>query len=157
MHAPLAQPLRCAAPRRAPAALRRTAPARTRCAAEPASAEDMAPAGCERIRLSLKKPLGLVLEANTAGEIYVVDVVPEGSAAKDGRIEVGDQLISTSAIVYTSEDDYGGVAVKTGQKMVRLLVRGEKFDTGACTARACGWHAAWHACVRMRACAASQL
>jgi C-terminal processing protease CtpA/Prc len=94
----------------------------------------MAPAGCERIRLSLKKPLGLVLEANKAGEIYVVEVVPEGSAAKDGRIEVGDQLISTSAIVYTSEDDYGGVSVKTGQKMVRLLVRGEKFDTGACAA-----------------------
>ncbi len=55
----------------------------------PASAEDMAPAGCERVRITLRKPLGLVLESNSkTGDIFVVEVVPEGSAAKDGRIEV---------------------------------------------------------------------
>jgi len=30
--------------------------------ATPVSAEDLPPAGCERVRLELKKPLGLVLE-----------------------------------------------------------------------------------------------
>jgi len=56
-------------------------------------------------------------------------VLPEGSAAKDGRITVGDELIATSAIVYTREDIYGGVAVKGGQQRVRLQVKGERFET----------------------------
>jgi len=91
----------------------------------------MPPAGCERIRVSLKKPLGLVLEQNRASlDIFVVEVLPDGSAAKDGRIAVGDQLIATSAIVYTAEEDYGGVSVKKGMSMVRLLCKGESFDTG---------------------------
>ena len=95
------------------------------------SADDLTPAGCERIRLSLKKPLGIVLEQNkTSLDIFVVEVLPDGSAAKDGRIEAGDQLIATSAIVYASEEDYGGVSVKKGMSMVRLLCKGESFDTG---------------------------
>ena len=95
------------------------------------SADDLPPAGCERIRVSLKKPLGLVLEQNRATlDIFVVEVAPDGSAAKDGRIAVGDQLIATSAIVYQSEEDYGGVSVKKGIQMVRLLCKGESFDTG---------------------------
>ena len=95
------------------------------------SADDLPPAGCERIRVSLKKPLGLVLEQNkTSLDIFVVEVMPDGSAAKDGRIAPGDQLIATSAIVYQSEEDYGGVSVKKGMQMVRLLCKGESFDTG---------------------------
>jgi hypothetical protein len=137
-------PCAAAAPRRAAPLAPRIAAAAAAAAAAPQgadaplSADDLAPAGCERIKVALKKPLGLVLESNKAGDIFVVEVMPDGSAAKDGRICAGDQLIATSAVVYTSEDDYGGVTVKTGQQRVRLLVKGEKFDTGARSAtRAC--------------------
>lgn len=93
-------------------------------------ADDLPPAGCERVRLQLTKPLGLVLEASKkTGSVFIVEVLPEGNAAKDGRVEVGDELISTSAVVYTTERDYGGVAVKGGQRMVRLVCKTEKFDT----------------------------
>lgn len=116
-------------------------PSRRRAAApgasEPVSAEDLTPAGCERIRLSLKKPLGLVLEQNSAtGDIFVVELL-DGSAARDGRVAVGDQLIATSAIVFEREEDYGGVSVKKGMTMVRLLCKGETFDT---VMRAIGTH-----------------
>jgi hypothetical protein len=149
--APHALPRRAAAPRvrtaqRIAAAPRRSVTLR---AAEKAqvSADDLTPAGCERIRVSLKKPLGLVLEQNrTSGDIFVVEVLPDCSAAKDGRIAVGDQLIATSAIVYAKTEDYGGVSVKKGMQMVRLLVKGEKFDTGACH----GWGAACAALTRLR-------
>lgn len=92
-------------------------------------ADDLPPAGCERVRLQLRKPLGLVLEANKSGNVFIVEVLPEGNAAKDGRVEVGDELISTSAIVYDTERDYGGVVVKGGQRTVRLVCKNEKFDT----------------------------
>ena len=100
------------------------------------------------IRVSLKKPMGLVLEQNRKTmDIYVVEVLPEGSAAREGRIAAGDQLIATSAIVYSAEEDYGGVAVKKGEQKVRLMVKGESFDTGAgagCSCRMCAavWRAA---------------
>lgn len=42
---------------------------------------------------------------------------------------MGDQLIATSAVVYGSEDDYQGVMVRKGMQIVRLNVRGEKFNT----------------------------
>ena len=114
-----------------PCCSRRRAAGASRVVRAAVSADDMPPAGCERIRVSLKKPLGLVLEQNRASlDIFVVEVLPDGSAAKDGRIAVGDQLIATSAIVYQSEEDYGGVSVKKGMSMVRLLCKGESFDTG---------------------------
>jgi hypothetical protein len=98
---------------------------------ETVRADELPPAGCERVRLQLRKPLGLVLEANKTGSVFVVEVLPEGNAAKDGRIEAGDEVISTSAVVYDTERDYGGVAVKGGQRTVRLVCKSEKFDTGA--------------------------
>ncbi len=72
-----------------------------------------------------------MLEPNKAGNVFIVEVLPDGAAARDGRIQVGDELIATSAVVYTTESDYGGVAVKGGQKNVRVVCKGEKFDTGA--------------------------
>jgi len=103
----------------------------------PVAAEDLPPAGCERVRLELRKPLGLVLQPNKQGSVFVVEVLPTGSAAKDGRVDVGDELIATSALIYTSESTYGGVAVKGGQKIVRLLCKTETFDTGACMEVVC--------------------
>lgn len=32
-------------------------------------------------------------------------------------------------VVYNTLEDYGGVTVRKGQERVRLLVKGEKFDT----------------------------
>eukprot|EP00198_Chlamydomonas_reinhardtii_P006418 XP_001695754.1 predicted protein [Chlamydomonas reinhardtii] len=88
------------------------------------------PIGCARYSVSLKKPLGMVLEQDVkSGNIFVVEVKAGGSAALDGRIKMGDQLIATSGVIYTSESDYGGATVKGGQKLVRLRVQGETFKT----------------------------
>ena len=44
-------------------------------------------------------------------------------------MNVGDELIATSGVVFNSTTDYGGVSVKTGEETVRLPVRTESFDT----------------------------
>lgn len=61
--------------------------------------------------------------------IYLFIFLPGGNAEKAGGVEVGDELIATSAVVYNSEMDYGGVKVRKGEEVVRLAVRGEKFNT----------------------------
>ncbi len=37
-----------------------------------------------------------------------VEIRGDGSAARDGQVRVGDQLIAVSGIVYGKEADYGG-------------------------------------------------
>jgi len=59
----------------------------------------------------------------------VDEVLEGGNAYKSGLIEAGDQLIATSAIVYGSEEDYQGVMVRKGMQIIRLNVRGERFET----------------------------
>ncbi|KAG2431687.1 hypothetical protein HYH02_013264 [Chlamydomonas schloesseri] len=94
------------------------------------SSQDQIPLGCARYSVSLKKPLGVVLEQDVkSGNIFVVEVKAGGSAALDGRVKVGDQLIATSGVIYTTESDYGGAMVKGGQQLVRLRVAGETFKT----------------------------
>ena len=44
-------------------------------------------------------------------------------------MSVGDQLLSTSALVFNSSSDYDGVSVKKGEETIKFAVRGEKFDT----------------------------
>ncbi|GIL58643.1 hypothetical protein Vafri_13647 [Volvox africanus] len=91
---------------------------------------DQVPIGCSRYSVALKKPLGIVLEQDVkSGNIYVVEIKRDGSAARDGRVKVGDQLIATSGVIYTTESDYGGATVKGGQQVVRLRVQGEAFKT----------------------------
>ncbi|KAF8068450.1 Mpp7 [Scenedesmus sp. PABB004] len=88
------------------------------------------PPGCSRYVVELKKPLGIVLEQDKAtGVITVADVAPDGSAARTGLVAIGDQLIATSGITYGSEEDYGGVTVKKGQRVVRVSTRGASFKT----------------------------
>eukprot|EP00879_Flechtneria_rotunda_P010767 GHRR01011250.1.p1 GENE.GHRR01011250.1~~GHRR01011250.1.p1 ORF type:complete len:191 (+),score=35.41 GHRR01011250.1:62-634(+) len=88
------------------------------------------PSGCSRYSISVKKPLGLVLEQNKeTGSITVVELHPEGNAAKTGLVSVGDQLIATSGITYSKEEDYNGAKVKMGQKVVRMTVLGQSFKT----------------------------
>lgn len=93
------------------------------------SANEFPPPGCTRVKVELNKPLGIVLEEAKAGNIFVAEVVGGGNAEKSGLIDVGDQLIATSAIVYGSEEYYQGVKVRKGMQVVRLSVFGEKFDT----------------------------
>ncbi|GLC37350.1 hypothetical protein PLESTB_001596900 [Pleodorina starrii] len=91
---------------------------------------DQVPIGCSRYSVALRKPLGIVLEQDSkSGNIFVVEIKPDGSAARDGRVKLGDQLIATSGVIYTTESDYGGATVKGGQQVVRLRVQGETFKT----------------------------
>lgn len=47
------------------------------------------PPGCSRYSISLKKPLGLVLEQNKdTGVITIAEIAPEGNAAKTGLVAV---------------------------------------------------------------------
>ncbi|KAI5071172.1 hypothetical protein GOP47_0013423 [Adiantum capillus-veneris] len=94
-----------------------------------AKANELPPPGCSRVKVELSKPLGIVLEEDKAGNIFVAEVFEGGNADKSGLVDVGDQLIATSAIVYGSEDYYQGVRVRKGMQVVRLSVLGEKFDT----------------------------
>jgi hypothetical protein len=53
------------------------------------------PPGCARYSISLKKPLGLVLEQNKdTGVITIAEIAPEGNAAKTGLVAV----VSTAQI-----------------------------------------------------------
>jgi hypothetical protein len=55
------------------------------------------PPGCSRYSISIKKPLGLVLEQNATGVITVAEISPEGSAAKTGLVAVVSEASSQSA------------------------------------------------------------
>eukprot|EP00898_Chlorokybus_atmophyticus_P002576 jgi/Chlat1/3319/Chrsp22S03414 len=87
------------------------------------------PAGCSRFSVTLKRPLGLILEEDKAGNIFVGEVQKGGNAEAEGSVTVGDQLIATSAVVYTKAQRYGEVNVRGGEQVVRLNVRGEDFKT----------------------------
>ena len=91
---------------------------------------DVIPPGCSRYELSITKPIGLVLEERKdTRSIVVAEIVPGGSADKTGLVNVGDILIATQGYTRTTEQVYGEIVVRGGEKMVRLNVRGEKFDT----------------------------
>jgi len=53
----------------------------------------------------------------------------DSNAAKAGLINVGDQLLTTSAMVFNSTQDYGGVRVRKGEETIRFATRGEDFKT----------------------------
>ncbi|XP_057833849.1 uncharacterized protein LOC131044522 isoform X3 [Cryptomeria japonica] len=90
---------------------------------------DLPPPGCSRFKVELSRPLGLVLEEDKAGKIFVAEIVKDGNADKSGLVDIGDQLIATSAITYGNVEDYQGVKVRKGMQTVRLNVRGERFET----------------------------
>jgi len=112
---------------------RRVSPGRLRrggvVRAEASEDAEPVPPGCARYAVELKKPLGVYLANDANGNIFVEEIVPGGAADKCGLISVGDRLIATSAIVFNSEMDYGGVSVKKGEEQIRFATRGESFDT----------------------------
>ena len=83
--------------------------------------------GARRVRVEAQKPLGLVLEERARGGIFVGEVAAEGACA--GEVQVGDELVLTSGVVYTKTEDYGGVQVRKGAEKVMMPTRGETFDT----------------------------
>ena len=119
-------PVTLRAPVRARRSVRRGAVVR---AAAEEEAEDKPPPGCTRYTINILRPLGLVLEEKKEGGIYVGEIVEDGNAAKTGLVNVGDELIATSGVVFNSTTDYGGVSVPRGEETVRMPVRTERFDT----------------------------
>ena len=98
-------------------------------ATEDSADDDTPPPGCSRYEVRIKKPLGLVLEEDKTGKIFVAEILEDSNAARAGLINVGDQLLATSAMVFNSTQDYGGVSVKKGEETIRFATRGEDFKT----------------------------
>ena len=91
-----------------------------------------APGTDERSRGATSTPIGPVtLRSRTRPPVTSIPLcfAADGNAAKAGLVSVGDQLLSTSALVFNSSSDYGGVSVKKGEETIKFAVRGEKFDT----------------------------
>ena len=42
---------------------------------------------------------------------------------------MGDQLLATSAMVFNSTEEYGGVSVRKGEETIMFQVLGEDFKT----------------------------
>ena len=70
-----------------------------------------------------------MLEEDKTGKIFVAEILEDSNAARAGLINVGDQLLATSAMVFNSSQDYGGVSVKKGEETIRFATRGEDFKT----------------------------
>ncbi|KAI7840613.1 hypothetical protein COHA_005635 [Chlorella ohadii] len=93
--------------------------------------EDRVPPGCSRYTVSLPKPLGLVLEEGKGGRgVYVAEIVAKGNAAEMApEISVGDELIATNGLTFTTEQVYNDNIVRGGETYVRLNVRNNDFKT----------------------------
>eukprot|EP00798_Chlamydomonas_sp_ICE-L_P027267 gene27267-2521_t len=63
--------------------------------------EEAVQPGCVRYTVHLKRPLGCELEQDKAtGKITVAAIKPHGTVAHSGKIEVGDELVAVSGVVY---------------------------------------------------------
>jgi hypothetical protein len=90
--------------------------------------DDVIPPNCSRYKVKLQKPLGLVLE-ETADGIRVAEVQVGGNAERLGMISPRDQLIATSGFIRTTQQVYGEITVQGGERMIRLNVRGQSWET----------------------------
>lgn len=97
--------------------------------ASSSSDEDVIPPNCIRYTIKVPKPIGIVLEQTASGLIRVAEISETGSAARTGKVSVNDILIATSGIIKTTEQVYGETVVQGGEKLVRMTVQGQKFDT----------------------------
>jgi hypothetical protein len=97
--------------------------------ASSSSNEDVIPPNCTRYTIKVPKPIGIVLEQTASGLIRVAEISETGSAARTGKVSVNDILIATSGIIKTTEQVYGETVVQGGEKLVRMTVQGQKFDT----------------------------
>lgn len=91
----------------------------------------------QTIRLTLRKPLGLVLAERPGppAEVFIEEIAPGGNADKDGRLAVGDTLVGCSAVILKAgkegqyeREGYGDRVLDNWEK-VMFNARGKKFDT----------------------------
>lgn len=93
-----------------------------------AADDDVPPPGCARYSIEVPRPIGLVLEENKNGTIIVAEIAPDGNAARTGMVQVGDQLIATSGLTYTTEQQY-----QVGEGCCTMfLYNGGQCHVGAC-------------------------
>ncbi|XP_077070212.1 E3 ubiquitin-protein ligase PDZRN3 isoform X2 [Siphateles boraxobius] len=76
-------------------------------------------------RKTTKDKLGLMLCYKTDDEtnaIYISEIAPEGIAAKDGRVQEGDQIIQINGVEIQSHEEAVTLLTKVESKNVTLLV-----------------------------------
>lgn len=69
--------------------------------------DDAPPRGCSRYSVSLKKPLGLVLEQDSAGRITIAEIAPEGAADKTGLCAVVRAVLCAAQSAACSDQRQG--------------------------------------------------
>uniref|UniRef100_A0A6U1P4I4 PDZ domain-containing protein n=1 Tax=Fibrocapsa japonica TaxID=94617 RepID=A0A6U1P4I4_9STRA len=69
----------------------------------------------------VNKPLGMVLEEDERGDVYVADVIPGGNAARTGKIFQGDKVVMISATF--GEEVWSTRGVGIGSVMNAVKVR----------------------------------
>ena len=94
----------------------------------------------EAVRLSLSKPLGLVLEERPggAGGVYVESLVDGGSALASGAVQAGDVVVSVAGtVVATSSFDSVMEAIGAAPDEVALTLA--RLPAAGATAAAAEW------------------
>eukprot|EP00282_Hemiselmis_andersenii_P008610 CAMPEP_0114120464 /NCGR_PEP_ID=MMETSP0043_2-20121206/6661_1 /TAXON_ID=464988 /ORGANISM="Hemiselmis andersenii, Strain CCMP644" /LENGTH=222 /DNA_ID=CAMNT_0001213085 /DNA_START=8 /DNA_END=676 /DNA_ORIENTATION=- len=88
------------------------------------------------VSVTLPRPLGIVFEEVEPGEaegVVVASLEPGGNADRDGKILVGDKLISTSAVVMNDDNSalvgLGGSGAKTSWTRKMIPVGKATFQT----------------------------
>ena len=91
----------------------------------------------EAVRLSLAKPLGLVLEERPggAGGVYVESLVDGGSALASGAVQPGDVVVSVAGTVVASLD-FDSVMEAIGAAPDEVALTLARLPTGAAPAAA---------------------
>lgn len=94
-----------------------------------------AAASPQLIQLTIKKPLGLVLsEKKPSGEVFIEEITKGGNAEATGKVQVGDVVAKTSAIVLKSGKD-GSMSAGHGDRLydnwetVEFDCTGQDFNT----------------------------
>jgi C-terminal processing protease CtpA/Prc len=77
------------------------------------------------ITTSLSKPMGIVFEENDSsyGGIFVLEIQPDSSAASDGAVRPGDQLVAVDKkkVSGLSFEEALGAIIESGEEKVGLV------------------------------------
>ncbi|CAM9183196.1 unnamed protein product [Ectocarpus fasciculatus] len=70
--------------------------------------------------VELRKPMGLVLEEDERGNVYIVEIVPGGNASRKKMINVGDKITFVSATFGEEIWSAQGVGLSRVQSAIRI-------------------------------------
>ncbi|CAB1117692.1 unnamed protein product [Ectocarpus sp. CCAP 1310/34] len=70
--------------------------------------------------VELRKPMGLVLEEDERGNVYIVEIVPGGNASRKKQINVGDKITFVSATFGEEIWSAQGVGLSRVQSAIRI-------------------------------------